>query len=173
MVDPAVITMVKDIVTILGVIGGFTYYVMTVRATQRNQKHQLETRQAQFLLDLNNMWTKEKAKDWQEISVLQFQDTQDFFEKYDYSVNPEIRLQWSTTFDMMNNYGKILKPGLIDSETMYNAMDGVSTIKMWNKYEPIVQELRKRRNAPFLYEFFEYLAEEMEKVHEIKLQSVS
>jgi len=36
MVDTAVLTMVKDIVTILGVIGGFTYYVMTVRASQRN-----------------------------------------------------------------------------------------------------------------------------------------
>ncbi len=30
--------MVKDIVTILGVIGGFTYYVMNVRATQKNQQ---------------------------------------------------------------------------------------------------------------------------------------
>jgi len=30
MIDPAVLTMVKDVVTILGVISGFTYYVMNV-----------------------------------------------------------------------------------------------------------------------------------------------
>ena len=53
MVDLAALSMVRDIVAILGVVGGFTYYVMTVRASQRNQRHQLETRQALFLLDLN------------------------------------------------------------------------------------------------------------------------
>jgi len=59
MVDLAALSMVRDIVTILGVVGGFTYYVMTVRATQRNQalslkaqEQQLETRQAQFFMQI-------------------------------------------------------------------------------------------------------------------------
>ena len=150
--------MVKDIVTILGVIGGFTYYVMTVRASQRNQKHQIETRQAQFLLDLNRMWTKEKARDWSKIRHLPFEDTQSFFEIYDAPENSEIQLQFSTVFDMMHTYGQILKNGLFDPVWMYDAMVGWSVIGLWNKYDPIIKEIRKRWNAPLAYEYFEYLA---------------
>lgn len=38
--------MIRDIVTIFGVIAGFSYFVLTVRNAQINQQHQLETRQA-------------------------------------------------------------------------------------------------------------------------------
>ena len=68
MVDQAVITMVRDIVTILGVIGGFTYYVMTVRATQRNQQLQLETRRTQLFLQLYGTITPENIQTVREIN---------------------------------------------------------------------------------------------------------
>jgi len=64
MVDPTVLTMVRDIVAILGVIGGFTYYVMTVRSSQRNQtlslkaqEQALETRQAQLFMYIYDKWS--------------------------------------------------------------------------------------------------------------------
>jgi len=115
------------------------------------------------------MWTKEKARDWSKIINLPFEDTQSFFEIYDAPENSEIRLQFSTVFDMMHTYGQILKNGLFDPVWMYDSMVGWSVIGMWNKYDPIIKEIRKRRNAPLAYEYFEYLAEEMEKVERIKL----
>jgi len=48
MIDPVTLQMVRDVVAIFGVIAGFTYYVLTVRNSQRMQKMQLETRQAQL-----------------------------------------------------------------------------------------------------------------------------
>jgi hypothetical protein len=44
------ISMVRDLVAIFGVLAGFTYYVLTVRNSQKMQKMQLETRQAQLFM---------------------------------------------------------------------------------------------------------------------------
>jgi len=41
---------IRDLVAIFGVIAGFSYYVLTVRATRKNQQQQLETRQAQLFM---------------------------------------------------------------------------------------------------------------------------
>jgi hypothetical protein len=44
--------MVRDLVAIFGVIAGFSYYVMNVRNTRKNQELQLETRQAQLFTQI-------------------------------------------------------------------------------------------------------------------------
>ena len=49
------LSLIRDIVAIFGVIAGFIYYVLTVRATHITQKHQLETRQAQLYLGIYGM----------------------------------------------------------------------------------------------------------------------
>ena len=62
------LSIIRDLVAIFGVIAGFSYYVLTVRANQRNQELalkaqqlQLETRQAQLLMQVYNKFdTKEK-----------------------------------------------------------------------------------------------------------------
>jgi len=82
MVDLEVISMVRDIVTILGVIGGFTYYVMTVRATQRNQKQQLETRQAQLFMNIYNQWTSGINRNFSELRNWKWNNYDDYIKKY-------------------------------------------------------------------------------------------
>ena len=42
----------RDLIAIFGVVVGFTYYVMTVRNSQRMQKTQLNTRQARLFMQL-------------------------------------------------------------------------------------------------------------------------
>jgi len=67
MVDLAVLTMVKDIVTIVGIISGVSYYIMSVRNQQRAQE-------AQVLLQLNQTFlNKDMIKDWAEF-VIRFQE---------------------------------------------------------------------------------------------------
>ena len=48
--------MIRDLVAIFGVIAGFTYYVMTVRNSQRMQQMTLETRQAQLFMQVYDRW---------------------------------------------------------------------------------------------------------------------
>jgi len=47
---------IRDLVAIFGVIAGFTYYVMTVRNSQRMQQMTLETRQAQLFMQVYDRW---------------------------------------------------------------------------------------------------------------------
>ena len=64
MVDPVTLQMVRDVVAIFGVIAGFTYYVLTVRSSQRTQRQQLETRQAQLFMQLYRLYdTKDFMED--------------------------------------------------------------------------------------------------------------
>jgi len=63
-VDPVTLQMVRDVVAIFGVIAGFTYYVLTVRSSQRTQRQQLETRQAQLFMQLYRLYdTKDFMED--------------------------------------------------------------------------------------------------------------
>ena len=58
------LSVIRDLVAIFGVIAGFSYYVLTVRNAQRNQQHQLETRQAQLFMNVFNTFaSKEYQKD--------------------------------------------------------------------------------------------------------------
>ena len=52
MIDPTTVSMIRDLVAIFGVIAGFTYYVLTVKNTRKNQQLQLETRQAQLFMQI-------------------------------------------------------------------------------------------------------------------------
>jgi hypothetical protein len=89
MVDLAMLQVVRDLVAIFGVIAGFTYYVLTVRNTQKNQQLQLETRQAQLFMQIYDKFTnKEYVKDWVDFVFLQeFDDYQEYMEKYGYRNN--------------------------------------------------------------------------------------
>ena len=43
---------IRDLVAIFGVIAGFTYYVLTVRNTQKNLEMSLKSRQTQTFLQM-------------------------------------------------------------------------------------------------------------------------
>ena len=135
MVDTAVLTMVKDIVTILGVIGGFTYYVMTIHATQKNQtltlkaqEHALETRGAQLFMHIyQQLNTIESQKTWAELLNMQWNSLEDFRNKYDSLVNLE---NWGKRGHIWWSYSSIdhiLKKGLIDPDLVYRTLGPMIT----------------------------------------------
>ena len=43
------LSIIRDCIAIFGVLAGFSYYVLTVRANQRNMKQTLETRQISLI----------------------------------------------------------------------------------------------------------------------------
>ena len=83
MVNPTTVSMIRDIVAIFGVIAGFTYYVLTVQNTRKNQQHQLETRRAQLYMTLFNTIYNQNIWDLvHEIRQYEFTDYDDFMDKY-------------------------------------------------------------------------------------------
>jgi len=169
MVDQAAITMVKDIVTILGVIGGFTYYVMNVRATQRTQQlalkaqeNSLETRQLELLLNHNQDLVENGISDYYLIMNAEWDDFEDYDRKYGLMNNQEfvhrIRRLWSR----YNVTGLMIRDGVIDVETFVEYI-GDAPVTVWDKYGEIIQELRKRYQLPTFMYGIEFLHGEINK----------
>ena len=161
MVDLAVITMVKDIVTILGVIGGFTYYVMTVRNAQHTreltlkaQQQSAETRQAQLYMQIFNQWNeREFWEDYFSVMEAEFSNIEEYESIFD---TPAKRAQVNHAGTLIEGVGSLLHKGLIDPVLVSDMLYSTS-INFWNKMKPIMQQLRQSKNNPRFGEYTEYL----------------
>jgi hypothetical protein len=59
--------------------------------------------------------------------------------------------------------GLFLRDNRIDSELLYDYV-GTSVIATWNKFGPIINEMKVRTDRPELLQWFEYLADEMSEI---------
>ena len=154
MVDPAVLTMIKDIVTILGVISGFTYYVMTVRATQKNQ-------QLSSMYDIMSVFRDEGMyRIWKDALQYEWIDWDDFNGKY---WAPEEEPKWVTMMLYYDGLGYLWKKGVLNLKDISKYL-GYGCILYWRKFKPIVEVIRKEYNKDsFCYygEFEEALEVEL------------
>jgi len=156
------LSLLLDAIRTAGIIVGIVYYLSIMR-------NQSKTREAQFLLQLNQVFHDKGAiKDWYDVLTMDFKDYQDFVERYESSVNMESYLQRSRIWRMLNTFGLIIKRGLVDPEIVYDGIQGGFIEGMWTKYSIIIKEIRKTSGQPNFHEGFEYLAEAMKKVDENK-----
>lgn len=67
----------------MGVCVAAAYYVMTLRITQNNLKANLETRQAQLLMNIYERWAEPEFQDaWLSITKWEWRDYDEFTGKY-------------------------------------------------------------------------------------------
>ena len=153
---------IRDLVTIFGVIAGFSYYVLTVRNTQRNQKQTLETRQAQLLMNIMNTFrSTEFRKQWHVLENLEWTDFNDFMEKYHKDV--EVMTSWTSIMTFFEGVGVMVKNQLIDISLIYSLM-AISIQITWERYETLImgdRELFKQYSVA--WDEFEYLYNEIMK----------
>ena len=106
---------IRDLVAIFGVIAGFSYYVLTVRATRKNQRQQLETRQAQLFMTLYETYrSTEFRKQWTAIINQEYTDFNDFWEKYGLENNPEAWANWQSVASFFHGIGILVKKGIVE-----------------------------------------------------------
>jgi len=172
MVDLAMLQVVRDLVAIFGVIAGFTYYVLTVRNAQRNQQHQLETRQTQFFTQfMERISTQEHLETLKEVLSWTWNDFDDFWEKYGEG-NID---NWFKLMEACASYehlGILLKEGMIDPMLIWHW--GGMVRQLWDKFEPITMEYRRRYETPpkgMWWEWFEELVITLKETREIDIQS--
>ena len=126
---------------------------------------QNKTRQTQIFMELHNKFrSKEFMRETYELYQMEWNDINDFFQRYDSSVdidNFEKRYHYWFYFD---GVGMLLKRGLIDLEMLHYLMGGYGALWMWEKFGEIIKESRIRLNAPDHLVMFEYLVEEMKKM---------
>ena len=164
LVDPATLSMIRDVVTIFGVIAGFTYYVLTVQATRKNQEHQLETRQAQLFMQVFDRYnTVENNKNYNMMMNLEWSSFEEYQSKYYLNADEIFRATISKTFGSYEALGVMVEEGFLDPNILAKYISS-EVINLWEKYGPIVTEYRKRVDYPNIYNKFEYLYREMKKL---------
>ena len=154
---------IRDLVAIFGVIAGFSYYVLTVRATRKNQQQQLETRQNQLFMQIyQELSSEETLQSFMELVNMKV-DTEEYLQKYDSAVNPAHYAKRAHIWYSFNTIGELLRMGLIDRELLIRLQIDSMTILMWENWKDVIYETKKRENLPDIWEGFEYLYDEMIK----------
>jgi len=146
---------IRDLVAIFGVIAGFTYYVLTVRNANRARKQTIVRQIAQDLSQVEGLQI------YAELLEMEWEDFDDYLRKYDSTVNRDNYVKRMSLFGWYSRMGYDLYSGNIDAETIINLIDFQGIWLMWNKFKPIILELRKRYGNPTAYRWFEYLYEEL------------
>jgi hypothetical protein len=157
---------IRDIIAIFGLFTGFGYYVLNVRGTRKNQQLLLQTRQAQLFMNIYNTYSsKQYQKDRERmLNIWEYNDFDDFFNKYGVDVNPEEHAIWDMFTSHFEGIGVLIKRGLIDSKLVYDLMYN-SIILFWDKFELILLGNINPWGTKS-YEDIEFLKDEMYRLKE-------
>ena len=148
------------LVTLISVPVGVFYYVMTLRNTRKNQELQLETRQAQLFQSIYSRFQDEKLIEIElEVMSYEFKDMDDFNARY----GMDGWVKALVVGRYMEGLGVHASRNLIDVAMIDDLMSSV-IINFWEKFEPIVVEMRKE--TPQYGEYTEYLYRQVKKISE-------
>ncbi len=142
------------------------YYISTLRNAQRTQQQQLETRQAQLLMQIySRLDTPEKSRAFTDIFTWEFTDFEDYLTKYDPLKKPEEEYKLAGLVIYFEGIGTMVKEGFIDIHQVATLIGGAA-VRFWSKFDPIKEEIRKHMNYPRWASETEYLYYELLKYKE-------
>jgi len=151
----------RDLIAIFGVLAGFSYYVLTVRNNQRNQRLTLETRQAQLHLHIyDSMISSEFIEKWAYLFSWEWDSFEDFLKKYGPADNRTDWSQFVSIGNYLENIGLLVKRGLIDAEYVDDLISG-DVIAYWERFHKLVYDIRREFHWPSYNEWVEYLYNEV------------
>jgi len=148
-------------ISILGLAASITYYAIILNNANKTQKLQLETRQLQIFMQLNNILnTKESLKDLIELFNTKV-DEEEYRQKYDSYVNPEHFAKRGNLWYTYNSIGELLRLKIVDPDLLQRLNVDSNVILMWEKWGHIIKMNREKEQMPDLWDGFEYLYNEM------------
>jgi len=131
------------------VVAGVIYYALEIR-------HQSKMRQTDLVMKLYSQFDSlEFQKVWGEILKREAKDYYDYEKKHGFAEFAAIGI-------FFEGIGILLRRKLIDIE-LVDDMFTTPVKWTWEKMKDIVLEWRKVRNAPEIFEWLEYLYNEMQK----------
>jgi hypothetical protein len=157
LVDLAEIQAAYYMVAATGVLVAAIFYVLNLRATQRNMRVALTSTLMGNILD-DKVWRK-----WLDLLYMEWSDYDDFERRYGTDAGEEGMDNASKRLALWNYYntlGNLLRRGLVDRETLYDA-NGMTCSYIWAKFRLVIEEHRRRYSGKDAYSGFEYLVNEM------------
>jgi len=137
------------------VVAGVAYYAFQIR-------HQTKVRQTDITFRLySQVCTKEFMEAAHGFLSTEYKDYDDFVKRYgDYFSKKPVPIAFNIVGMFHEGIGVLLHRKLVDVDLIWELF----AVRMyWEKMKPIVEGLRKQFNQPNLYEWFEYLYNEVKK----------
>ncbi len=142
--------------------------IMTSRREEKRSQQTLETRQAQFMMQLNESMNNVAFwKDFIDLMNMEWRDIDDFEKKWGTGGNSDAAAKRLSLWWRYNLVGDLMKRGLVEREWLFDTC-GSFVIQQWNKWERIIQLNRSYFNFNQWCESFEYLAKERARTGEEK-----
>jgi hypothetical protein len=140
---------------------GIVYYLFIIRNSQRNQLIQMETRQTQLFMGFVEKLSELRVQGtWREVcDEWSWTDYGDFMHKYGPDASPEEWMKFMATAGLFETMGVLATHGSVDVKIMYDLQGGYP-IRLWEKYEDIIDGFRIEREDPpkgMWMEYFEDL----------------
>jgi hypothetical protein len=160
MVDLSFLQPVSYVAAAIGVCVAAFYYVMMVRYTQRNMRVALTTTL------IGNIADQKAWRTWLDLLYMEWSDYDDFEKKYGTDVGEAGMDNASKRLAVWNYYeviGNLLRRGLVDRETLYDAQ-AVWSAYIWSKFKSVIEGHRTHYAGKDAYSGFEYLVGEMLKM---------
>jgi hypothetical protein len=154
--------MVLSTLQTIALIVGIAYYLIIMRNSQRAQQLQLETRQAQFFMDIYETYRSlDFRKQWNEVRFQwEWDDFDDYWKRYGPDTdNMAVR---GAVFGYYEGIGVLIRKGLIDAELVAELL-AETMISIWEKYEDVIMEQRRVLDSPTAWNDLEYLYDMMAK----------
>lgn len=130
------IPIVLQILQTAGILVGIYYYITTIQTNRKNQQLQLETRQAQLLMNLMNTFrSTEYRRQWHTLWAVEWRDFKDFKEKY-HGKDIEVMSAYTSVMTFYESIGVIVRNGLIDIDKVYSLLPAIKMT--WERYEPLI-----------------------------------
>jgi hypothetical protein len=89
-----------------------------------------------------------------------WEDYEDYMQKYDSTINPESASIRNAHWTFYEGLGLLLRDNLIERETVYR-LQGIRCLLVWFKWETVIKGIRKSPLGDDWMDNFEYLANEM------------
>jgi len=149
---------VSAIVAAAGVLVGVVFTVMELRNLVKQRQTDLVMRLWQ------ESCSEEQVRASSRLSSAEYQDFNEFIKKYGhpFSENP-VPIAFRMTTRFFEGIGIAAHLRIVDIGLVF---DFFTVGFFWEKVKPVAEGLRKQRNNPHLYEWFEYLANEKKKYYQ-------
>ena len=158
MVDLVVLQSLSYTAGAISVILGVIYYMINLRETTRNRRVTLTNALIQSFV------SEEVSRRWLEIMQAEWENFDDFFKRYDSTVNLDFYAKRDSFFRTFDIWGYQYMSGYLDIGTLWTVGDEAVAMT-WMKYGPILEEYKARGGyTKHVFEHFEYLAYEMSKM---------
>jgi hypothetical protein len=130
------------------------YYINTLRYQSKARKTEM------FMRLYERRTTTEVTRNFFRHMQTQWDDYEDYMQKYDSAVNPESAAIRNSHWAWYDGLGLLLRDDLVDKETVYS-LQGIPCLLVWFKWETVIKGIRRGTLGEDWMESFEYLANVM------------